>query len=116
MSIRPQTPRKNLKILVRPMKSSRTLTNAPSTIAMGLPGRRHSKVGERLHRAMRTSGSTSAVRRILHFRTPAASVAFLINSLDPPLGSVVQPRDAAMPVGVLRAGHGTNPEQIGRHV
>src|SRR5215471_11685560 len=116
MSIKLQTPRKNLKILVRPMRSSRTLTNAPSTIAMGLPGRRHSKVRARLHRAMKTSGSTSAARRILHFRAPAVSVVFLINSLEPPLGSVVQPRDAAVPVGVPRAGPGTSLEQIGRHV
>src|SRR5262249_8807820 len=116
MSIKPQTPRKNLKILVRPTKSSRTPTNAPSTTAMGLPGRQHNKAGERLHQAMRTSGLTSAAQRILYFRAAAGSVAFLTNSLELQLGSVVQPGDAAMPVGVPRDGHGTSLEQIGRHV
>ena len=70
--------------------------------AMGLPGRRHNKAGERLHQAMRTSGSTSVAQRILYFRAPAGSVAFLNNSLGLPLDSVVQPRDAVMPVGVPR--------------
>src|SRR5437016_8410032 len=115
ISTKPQTPRKHLKTSVRPTKSSRTPTNVPSTTAMGLPGRRHNKAGERLHQAMRTSGSTSAVRRIF-FRAPAGSVVFLNNSLELRLGSVVQPRDAAMPVGGPRDGHGTSLEQIGRHV
>src|SRR4029450_298022 len=35
-----------------------------STTAMGLPGRRPNKAGERLRQAMRTSGSTSAAQRI----------------------------------------------------
>src|SRR5262245_16250896 len=113
MSTKPQMPRKNLKTLVRPTKFSRILTNAPSTIAMGLPGKRHNKAGERLHQAMRTSGSTSVAQRIF-FRAQAGSVAFLNNSLEPRLGSVVQPRDAAMPVGVLRVGRGTSLEPIGK--
>ena len=66
--------------------------------------------------AMRTSGSTSAARRILYFRAPVGSVAFLNNSLELRLDSVVQPRDAAMPVGVPRAGRGTSLEQIGKLV
>ena len=51
--------------------------------------------GGRLHRAMRTSGSTSAARKILYSRATVGSVAFLNNSLGLRLGSVVQPRDAA---------------------
>src|SRR5262245_21422843 len=116
MLIKPQTLKKNLKTSVKPTKSSRTPTNVPSTTAMGLPGRRHNKTGERLHQAMRTSGSTSAAQRILYFRAAAGSVAFLTNSLELQQGSVVQPGDAAMPVGVPRDGHGTSLEQIGRHV
>src|SRR5262245_6773199 len=114
MSTKPQTPRKNLKTLVRPTKSSRHPTNVPSTIVMGLPGRRHNKAGEHLHRAMRTSGSTSAARRIF-FRALAGSVAFLNNSLELRLDNAGQPKDAAMPVGVPRDGRGTNLEQTGRH-
>src|SRR5205807_8837602 len=112
ISTKPQTPRKNLKTSVRPTKSSRTPTNVPSTTAMGLPGRRHNKAGERLHQAMRTSGSTSAVRRIF-FRAPAGLVAFLNNSLELRRGSVVPSRDAAMPVGGPRDGRGTSPAQLG---
>src|SRR5262249_15219780 len=115
MLTKPQTPRKNLKTSVKPTKSSRTPTNAPSTTAMGLPGRRHNKAGEHLRQAMRTSGSTSVAQRIF-FWVPAGSVAFLNNSLGLRLDSVAQPRDAAMPVGVPRDGHGTSLEQIGKHV
>src|SRR4029450_1234575 len=115
MSTKPQTLRKNLKISVRATKGSKTLRDGPRATAMGLPGRRHNKAGEHRHQAMRTSGSTSAARRIF-FRAPAGSVAFLNNSLELRLGSVVQPRDAAMPVGVLRDGHGASLEQIGKPV
>ena len=72
--------------------------------------------GERRHQAMRTSGSTSVAQRILYFRAPAGSVAFLNNSLGLRLDSAVQPRDAAMPVGVPRTGRGTSLEQIGKPV
>src|SRR5262245_39186445 len=114
MSTKPQTPRKNLKILARPTKSSRIPTNVPSTIAMELPGRRLNKGGEHLHRAMRTSGSTSVTRRIF-FRAPAGSVAFLNDFLELQLDNAVQPRDAAIPVGAPRDGRGTNLGQIGKH-
>ena len=49
-------------------------------------------------------------------RAPVGSVAFLNNSLEPRLDSAVQPRDAAMPVGVPRAGRGTSLEQTGKPV
>jgi len=61
------------------------------------------------------AGSTSAAQRIF-FRAPAGSVAFLNNSLGLQLDSVVQPRDATMPVGVPRAGRGTSLEQTGKPV
>jgi hypothetical protein len=65
---------------------------------------------------MRTSGSTSAVQTILYSRVAVGSVAFLNNSLGLPLGSVVRPKDVAIPVGILKPGRGISLEQIGKPV
>jgi len=77
--------------------------------------RAEDRIADLVKKAMQNKISASAVRRIF-FRAPAGLVAFLNNSLELRLGSVVPPRDAAMPVGGLRDGHGTSLEQTGRHV
>src|SRR6266581_1002684 len=105
-----QAPRTDLKTSVRHTKSLRTPINAPNMTAMEQPGRPQSKVVERPHRAMRTSGSTSVEPKILHSREAAGSVAFLNNSLALRLG-VAQPRGDAVRVGLHTERSGPCPDQ-----